>query len=335
VQELTGSRQIAPLRRDAEGAYWDVELGPYDVVAAALSAPRVRFYRPQVVVPREVEAALDRQVRELGYRAAALRKPPLLEVLENPGFDRPLDSQNKIPGWQRVLQPGVGIQLDSQTKFSGAASVRLTSTGPVGSLVSKPFAPPATGRLAMLVRMRVADAAKQPPVRLILEGRQGTRTIAYYLRFGQPVATEPGSVPDAVAQPIATEWSPYLMEVKDLPLETLSAMRVRLELSGAGEVWIDDVQLCDLAFDPEEIKLLGRLIGPVQPKFQNGELGDCIRLLEGYWPRLLREKVRLGDVSIASNLEQAPPQETPAKQPQRSAGFLDRMKNLVPDKLRF
>ena len=343
VQELTGSRPIAPLRRDAEGTYWDVELGPYDVVAAELSAPGVRFYRPEVVVPREVEMALDKQVRDLGYRAAApaqIRRSWM--SWRTPASIARSDSQNQIPGWIRGQKPGitgVTIQLDTQTKYSGAASVRLASSGPAVSLVSHPFAPPVTGRLAMLVRMRVADAAKQPPVRLVIEGRYAARTVAYYARFGQSVATNPGLVPDAAhpegTRPIGTEWGPYLMEVIDLPLDTLSAMRVRLELSGAGEVWIDDVQLCDLAFNPEELNVLRRLIAPVQPKFQNGELGDCIHMLEGYWPRLLAEKVRLTDAAVTANLEEAPPQQPAAKHPKRSAGVLEHMRNLVPERLRF
>ncbi len=220
-------------------------------MAGWLPAGGVRFSRPEVTVPREVEAALDKQVRDLGYRTAALRKPPLLEVLENPGFDRPADGQNPLPGWTAVQPAGVSIQRDTQTKYSGDASARLSSTGPVGSLVSRPFPPPVTGRLTMLVRMRVADAAKQPPVRLVIEGRQGERTVAFYARFGKPIDSD--AAPPEDTRPIAVEWSPYLMEVVDLPLETLSAMRVRLELSGPGEVWIDDVQLCDLAFNAEEL----------------------------------------------------------------------------------
>jgi hypothetical protein len=180
----------------------------------------------------------------------------------------------------------------------------------------------------MLVRMRVADPARQPPVRLVIEGRQGTRTMAYYARFGLSADES------APTQPIAAEWSPYLIERTDLPLESLSAMRVRLELSGAGEVWIDDVQLCDLAFNKREVTELLKLITPVQLKLQNGELAECIHLLEGYWPRLLAEKVRLADAAAAGKLQQVSSEQAPAKQPDRSAGFMERVRNLVPDKLR-
>jgi len=169
-----------------------VPLGPYDVVAASFSLPGVRLARPEVAVPREVQAVLDKQVRELGSRAAALRNPPLLEVLETPASTA-RGAKNQIPGWLPVQAQGVSIHLDDRIKHSGSASLRLASTGPAGGVVSEPFAPPASGRLAMLVRMRVADPARQPPVRLVIEGRTqgvpGSRTVAYYARFGQSIDT--------------------------------------------------------------------------------------------------------------------------------------------------
>jgi hypothetical protein len=58
-------------------------------------------------------------------------------------------------------------------------------------------------------------------------------------------------------------------------------------------------------------------------------------LLEGYWPRLLAEKVRLADATVTGKLQRASSEQTPAKQPDRSAGFMERVRNLVPEKLRF
>ncbi len=330
LQELTGLKTLEPLQRDAEGTYWDVELGPYDLVAAWFSSPKARVFGPQVALPSNVKTVLEKQVGELGYRVAALRNPPLLEVLENPGFDRPAASQGQIPGWIGVRPSGVTIQLDPSTKFAGTAAVRLASNGPAGGLVSQPFAPPATGRLAMLVRMRVADAAKQPPVRLVVEGRLHGRTAVYFAQFGQAAGE------GTAVQPIDTQWSPYIVEVTDLPLETLSAVRVRLELTGPGEVWIDDVQLCDLAFSKGELTDLKRLITPVGAKLEKGEFGDCVRLLEGYWPRLLAEKVRLAEPPMTGRVERTTTaQQKTSKEPDRSPNLLDRVKSIVPERLRF
>jgi len=52
---------------------------------------------------------------------------------------------------------------------------------------------------------------------------------------------------------------------------------------GAGEVWIDDVQVFGLVFEQAELVELSKLITLAEVKLQNGQIGDCLRLLEGYW----------------------------------------------------
>jgi hypothetical protein len=71
-------------------------------------------------------------------------------------------------------------------------------------------------------------------------------------------------------------------------------MRIKFELVGPGEVWIDDVQLYDLLFplwfyersEPEKLEFV-KLISAVDSALQNGRLSECVSLLEGYWPRFL------------------------------------------------
>ena len=92
---------------------------------------------------------------------------------------------------------GVSIQLDKTQKHGGQQSVRIASTGPVACLVSRPFAAPATGRLSMAVWLRVADADRQPPLRLALEGKLHGRD---YYRFA-PVGLAAGAGQPADAHP--------------------------------------------------------------------------------------------------------------------------------------
>jgi hypothetical protein len=195
--------------------------------------------------------------------------------------------------------------------------------------VSHAFAPPATGRLAVSVWLRTPDAARQPPVRLAIEGRTAGRTLFRVAQFGQ-AADGPGAV-----RPIPAEWSQFVIEVNDLPLGSLNAVRVRFEMLGAGEVSIDDVQLCELSFDRREHKELLRLITPADVQLQNGQVADCIRLLEGYWPRFLAEYVRLGETPLTEHAESAAKPARPPQDADRSGGFIDRLKNFVPHRLRF
>jgi len=87
---------------------------------------------------------------------------------------------------------------------------------------------------------------------------------------------------------------PYGFWVNDLPLDSEGQMRVKFELDGKGEVWVDDVQLQDLLFPRDyyqhqraEKKELAMLRDAVQKAQESGRVADCVRLLEGYWPRFL------------------------------------------------
>ena len=329
MEGLPGTKPPGPLRRDADGAYWAIELGPYDAVAAAFSAPNVRLSKPVVSWPNEIRAVLENRLSELGSRAAALRGPPLLEVLENPSFDRLPGPQGQVPGWIPLTPSGFSLRLDRTIRKAGPQSVYLSSTGPAGGLVSHAFAPPLTGRLAISLWLRTADENQQPPLRVAIEGRTAGPTYYRFNQFGREAEGQ-----EAV-RPIPTEWTQFVIEANDLPLEGLSAVRIRLELLGPGEVWIDHLQLCELAFDRREHKELLRLLTPGDVQLQNGRIGDCLRLLEGYWPRFLVEYVPFNPPAAAQGVEVAGPRSRASHDAERSSGLFDRFKNFVPHRLRF
>ena len=193
---------------------------------------------------------------------AALRNPPPLDVVANPGFERPAGGDGPIPDWAITHCNQASIQLDKSEKHGGQQSVKLASTGPVACLVSRPFAAPATGRLSMSVWLRVADAARQPPLRLAMEGKLHGRD---YYRYA-PVGLPPG--PGQPSVPLLPKWGQYIFQVDDLPLEGLTSLRVRFDLMGPGEVWVDDVQVFGLAFSRSEMVELSKLIALADVKLQ-------------------------------------------------------------------
>lgn len=327
MEALPGSKPMEPLRRDADGAYWEVELGPYDLVAASFSVPGVRLYQPLVTWPDAVRTAIEHRLRDLGSRAKTLCNPPLLDALENPSFDRPPTAQGQIPGWSST--PGLSVRLDKNAPHDGLQSAHLESTQAAGALVSRAFAPSPTGRLAVAVWLRTADAQRQPPLRLAVEGRTADRTLYRFVPFGQ------GAAGQNDVRPIPTQWAQFVIEVTDLPLDALSAVRVRFELLGPGEVWIDDVQLCELAFDRREHKELLRLFAPADTQLENGQIADCLRLLEGYWPQFLVEYVRPGELSPPLRKDIPATAARPPQEADRSNGIMDRLKSFVPHRLRF
>ncbi len=314
LEELSGLRQVSPLAFGPNGVHWTVQLEPYDLVAVRFSDPRVTLLGPQVHLRPEVQAELEARIEDLQNRTAALLRygPPRLEVLENASFEQPPGGDGRIPGWAQSIQPGASVQLDTEIKWDGEQAVKMASRGPEARLKSRPFDPPPTGRLTVAVRLRAAKATPQPSLRLGLEGKLK----------GAPFSRD-------VLLRVGTDWSqPFVHTFDDLPLEGLSQLRVRFDFLGPGELWIDDVQLCSLLFDETERIALMKLIAPADPKRQ---VRDCIHLLEGYWPRFLRAYVPLGEM-----LTRRPePARQPPKQPQSSPGFFDRLKDVVPRKLRW
>jgi len=340
LEELTGSRQVPPLKPDAGGGmYWEIQLEPYDFVAVQMNVPNIQATRPQVSLPKTIESALGREIGLLGVRAAALRNPPPLNVLGNPDFENPSGAGKGIPDWSVTSREGVAIQLDSSIAHGGKQSAHITSNAPVACLVSRPLPAPTTGRISMSVWLRIADGKVQPPLRLALEGKLNGRD---YYRFA-PVGRLPDGLPANVA--LDGQWAQYIFQVDDLPLEGLSSLRARFDLMGPGEVWVDDVQLYNLAFSRPEIIELSKIITLADAKLQNGQVCDCIRLLEGYWPRFLEENVPLPAEQSPATKSPAelanqpaantPAAEEPPAQNSEHTGLINRMKNLLPEKLRF
>lgn len=335
MEELTGRRKIAPPEIGPQGTVWRVSLEPYDLVAVSFSEPGVRLLRPAISSPSSVAAELSEQVRALSTRAAILGSLAPLPAPKNPGFEGDEEGDG-LSGWTANAPAGTAARLDSADKHAGRQSLHLTSSGPALRMLSEAFDPPATGRLSVSVWMRVKDERAQPPLQLAIEGKLDG---ADYSRFAVVGQSPPGTPP---APPIAASWANYLFQVEDLPLEGLAQVRVRFDLAGPGEVWIDDVQVFHLAFNRKERLELSKIIALADVKLQNGQLGDCLRLLEGYWPRFLQVHVPLPD-----NLVQAadPPgagsraanrrQTRTAEAPQERSGLLDRFKGMLPRQLRF
>jgi hypothetical protein len=336
LEELTGARKINPPKADPGGGMtWELRLEPYDLVAVQLSDPAAQLARPQAMWPDDIEQALGMEIRKLGARAAVLRSPPVPKMLENADFERAAEKNISIPGWAGTTRDGVLIELTRSHVHGGKQAAIVSSNGPIACLVSQPFPAPTTGRLSMTVWLRTDAAGRQPPFRLAIEGKLDGRDYYRYAQVGRP----PEGAPPTAA--LGGEWEPFLFLLDDLPLTGLSPLRVRFDLMGAGQVCVDDVQLNTLAFTQPEIIELSKLITLADVKLQRSQLGDCVRLLEGYWPRFLEENVPLpASVQAASELakqpaaKKAPEEKNPPENSDRT-GLLDRMKNMIPDSLRF
>ena len=344
IDDLGGSSHPGRLKSEGEGFSWVVELEPYDLAVVAFSEPDVKLLQPQASLSGQVAESIAQRIRQLGARAVALRNPPLLKVLDNPGFQAQPSEADPVPHWVVSKEQGVSITTDTTQGhesdlaaakgFKAAQSARIFSNGPVACLVSQPFAAPSTGRLTISIWLRVADASRQPNLRLAVEGKLVGRDYYRYAVIGQP----PG--PGQDAKPITATWGQYIVPFDDLPLDGLSQVRVRLDLMGPGEVWADDVQLYDLVFNESELRALYKLLTLANLSLQNGQIGDCVRLLNGYWPRFLIQNVPLPKTvpAVAKHEHMVPgpaaPQSSGNNSPEtQPPTWTDRVKGILPGSL--
>jgi hypothetical protein len=117
-------------------------------------------------------------------------------------------------------------------------------------------------------------------------------------------------------------------------------MRVRFELAGRGEVWLDNVKLYDLLFPLKfyphaqaEIKQFFILIHAAQRAVEAGRIADSVRLLEGYWPRFITAYAPLTQPRIAAEPQPKvePQSAPPANQDQQpTPSISERIKRFVP-----
>jgi hypothetical protein len=318
-----------------------VSLRPYDLAAARFSSPNVRLTNPQITLVDKAQVALEHRLQDLGARVAALSNSSPMGTLENPGFEIP-EGEGKIAGWV-AEQPGkvagaetgaaadTFAQLDPAEKHGGDQSLKLLSAGPRTIIRSAPLEAPHSGRLSVAAWVRIADPKRQPTLRMAIEGQLEDAPFYRYAVVG-------GEGPRAV--PLTNKWASYIFQVDDLPAEGLTDLRLRFELMGAGEAWIDDVQLFDLAFSENERVELTKIIALANYELSAGHLADCARLLEGYWPQFLVANVPLTQSSIAvvQRVRTVPPKvpaaESPAP-PEEKPGLLNRAKGYVPKFLQF
>jgi hypothetical protein len=259
-----------------------------------------------------------------------LSRAESLPVLENPSFEQATD---RLPGWIHVQGNGVTVAPDAGEHCEGTQSLKMASQGPVAWIRSAPFHPPKTGRIAVMVRLKIEDPQQQPPLRLAIEGRRLNGTTYY----------KPFNVVQNPRVPLLTsDWSPkpFVMLVPDLPTPELADLRVGFDLMGAGTVWIDDVQVYDRWFPKNERDDLMIMSGLAARSLSMGQLGDCQRILSGFWPQFLREHVELSEARVAALPSDTPrdgrtfPPPQPAPAPDGSAPPKDKEKASMLDKVK-
>jgi len=314
MEQLSPGRQLPAAQMSGARGAWNVELMPYDLVAVRWQAPQVAIASVTARVDQQIAAELQRRVSDIYARAASLRNAATLDVLKNPGFEAPADSDAATLDW-RVDGDSGAYQFSKDNPHAGQCAALLNSDGPAVSLVGPLFPAPRLGRLQVTAWMRSGDATRELPMQVVVEGAIDGQTFERRL----PCGTVP------------TNWTLRQFDFQDLPWEGVEAIGIRFELLGAGKVWIDDVSLSAPGFSQPEMVELGKLLQETRSRLDAGRLRDCQAMLDGYWPRFIERRAPLPErlpVEMANRPKQ--PQAAQPAGPPPKAGVLDRINKWMP-----
>lgn len=264
---------------------WSLQLAPYDVHAVRFNSVGLQFESVQSQISDEGQQELAAKVAELNDRD--LTAAPQYSVLRNPSFE-PINAGEQLPGWRLVGDPSqTSAELDATLPQQGNTCLYLQNRGNgTATLESNTFATPPTGKLMIWVFVRGANVAPNTELRIGFEVDDETLPYRKFTTLG-------GSASASHAVP--TDWgSGFLFCSEDLPLDSRGKMRLKFELTGTGEIWIDNVQLHDLLYpipfyqrsEAEKLALV-KLKSAAGSAFENGRLAECVDRLDGYWPRYL------------------------------------------------
>jgi hypothetical protein len=293
--DLLTDRKPSPVTQ-AMGNSIGLQLDRYDLVGFAIRAPGARVVNWSVDYEPADVSQVKRRVQEFAARVDGLRNQRPIDVLENPGFEKPLQ-ENQIPGWTCTPPMVAEIRLDKNAPRTGQAALHFQSTGAnaVAKLRSNPFPLPRTGRLSVLAYLRIRDASGPPALCMTIEGRRASGAPINIKSLGALGKAVDGNLrpTGAPARPLPTDWSNqsnyFLFNIVDLPADTPGEVSVGLDMLGAGEVWIDDVQVYDLNLNDAERNELVKQVGNVQLQLNSGKYAACQQFLEGFWPRFVME----------------------------------------------
>ena len=81
-------------------------------------------------------------------------------------------------------------------------------------------------------------------------------------------------------------WHPVMVPFR-LPLDSLEEVRIGVQYSGIGTVWIDDITLRHVSFSQNEIVELHKKLIVADERSSSGRVSELISLLEGYWAQFV------------------------------------------------
>jgi hypothetical protein len=371
-QRLLPGEIDVPRAANGLSTVWSGTVQPGQLVALEIQGPAREIARWHAQPTRDFSHELTARVDDLTARVAILGYPRPMSGLINGGFesvsvDQATPSTLALDGWMRSQHPSDGVRVAAQA-FEGKRAVQLKNDETPGArtwLLSKPLETSETGRMAVSIRLRVVSGS--PTTRLALEGRYRGTPLRYSVNI-TPISRTPAAERSAATpaspdnptadQKLATEWpeQAYWLYVPNLPEGSIEDLRIAIDLTTAGEVAIDDVQLYDFFFTQQERDTLQRQTFVAAERLRKGDPSASIRLLDSHWARYLRwlqiptstdsagnqnrgptakEMGIAGEVSLRQRSWQDTQAPTVPQSRSESTTLADRIRQYLPAPLRF
>jgi hypothetical protein len=305
---------------------WALSLEPYAIQAVRIDRAAVQIAAVRAKTDESALAELKAQLDNLENRD--LTMPRVYPRLNNASFE-PIGGAGPPAGWQ-LSTTTASFELDASNPQDGQTCLYFRNEGGSAMLFSDPFPMPPTGQLALTVHFRDQHLQPGTQLRVLFE----TTDPSHVYRRAATVAAANAE------QQTAGQWHYRPILVNDLPLESRGEMRLRFELTGPGEIWLDSVKLYDLLlplkfykYEAAENLQFVKIRDNAKSAFDEGRIADCVRQLERYWPRFLTEYTPLIQPAIvnqpARNGNQAAaPAANQAQQP--APGIGERIKHIFP-----
>jgi hypothetical protein len=307
---------------------WSVSLGPYGMRAVRIPLKELKILNVEADLSDAAVAELASALADLNRRD--LTAPHPYQGLVNPSFE-PMAGRGPLSGWHvRPENAKVMAELSGTNPQDGKTCLHVQCDSASAAMESEPFRLPSTGQLAMTVFVRGQNLGPNTEMRLILtvdDDRSVFRRVA--------------TVSAAGMQHPNGEWgAPFAMLVNDIPLQSRGQIRIAFELTGPGEVWLDNVKLYDLLFPLNfyanagaECIALTQQIHAAKAAYDAKQITECVNLLNGYWPSFIIANRPLLQTAVAESEPKdgagaLPPQPNQGQQP--PPGISDRVKRLLP-----
>jgi hypothetical protein len=313
---LGGGGGAARLLPPANGNRWVVTLQPYDLQAVLIRGVDANVVNWSVETDAKMRSEMLKLVQDVGNRIHALRTPVALTQLENADFEQPTVG-GLTPGWEHGGGPGVEVSTDSTNAGQGNHSLhmKVTASNELVWVRSKKFSIPKTGRFAIQVLIRTRNANQQPPLRISVDLLRDEEPVLYIpVPLGVDVDDDLQPTGNPVP-PVSSQWKLVVGQFDDRLVDGPNIVTIGFDLMGPGEVWIDEVRIFDTYFSPNEQNKLQKSVGTVKSSLERGNLVECQRYLNGYWPRFLLEHVPPPKAARVANLPPRRPMGAAPRQP--------------------